>query len=878
MLSWVRNALHHSSSGALTEREREPLVTEEVHQIDPYHSPANDTSFMWNNRECHGVALHQAVLDEDYDKVVKFLDEEAGFVSRRFYYETVFNKKAQEGSGEPIHLAVSRKSVKIVELLIERQAALDAMVTRDHKPHYDVLHAAVFREGLGGDYDIVKTLLDAKAAPSQNLDGHWPLHKAYQTGGEAFNIIPLLRDDMDSRGLLTEVEENPDKETPLQLGIRMRKLTGQQLSQVASLTGFTLKTFVKSEPHSIIHFVERFQSHHDNDAKALAALIGPQELCETLRSFPKAGLKLLEATTAQPEAENPGRHPLPTRMSFAANGFIERCRFLFNPPAEMHAHICSDSAWLGSSPAWHAKFRSRQGKPVYDVNIQVCYLDGLASADFLDAVLEADDDEIYLNRMTKGVIDVVWWGGAFKIDLLQLCITIIGLLLLIWDRYVFDLLEASEEENRHAFNETADLRLLRPHGGIDPAVDGPGGSHVHGFVPHSARVFIGARGILDLLHEFLQIFGYFKRGEGWKYLDLGNMYDITRAIMAFLFYFNPTNSCLQMFLICIYWFRLLEVSVSENMMRELLPITCLVEGLGPSFAVFCVAMAASAHAEWVLTDLPLWPDVIHQTFALLITAELPAVTVSGFNLSISYALVLAFSVFFLNIFIGVIGENYSAYKEAVTASLLKKKAGLCYTFLMRAEFLPTHLVPRPVALATTMFGFLLLTIGVFCEILGKRYMHPICLFLPGLSICFLACYQDKEDLWSGALGNRNGCCCSRGAYQVVDDSDRLESNYSAAVIDSNPKPLHAISSVSTNRLSRLVRSTEWSGPPGLAYVWVCERLQREDISEEDTLQASIDDLKEKIETLQAMLENSSASDHAGHTVSMLARKAPVHPE
>mmetsp|Transcript_27503 Transcript_27503/g.78723 ORF Transcript_27503/g.78723 Transcript_27503/m.78723 type:complete len:810 (+) Transcript_27503:58-2487(+) len=720
--------------------------------------PPGSVAVWWNNRECCGTALHKAVLAESLEEVRDFLDADPECVHQRFSYETSFQGKSQEGSGEPIHLAVTRQSVEILQLLIERRASLDSMVTRDRLPHYDVLHAAVFCEGRGGQSDIVKCLLDAKAPPTQNLEGHYPLHKAYQTGGGAFGSISILRDDMEERGLLKEVEESTTVETPLLIGIKVRKLTGEQLSQVASLTPFSLKVFLNHEPLSIPSFMERYEREHAYEhGKDLAEHVTLDCLCKCLREYPLAAGVLLTCLTGSPEVENPGWHPLPTRMSFASQTRFDYVKNFFNPPKTMYSALSFDDEWLFDSgsfeaPPWHQVFETGKQRPIFDVSVEVCFLPEVTSTEFFCAVLDANEAYIYENKVTRGALDVVWWGGAYKVDILQLFVTIVGLVLLLWDRFLYDLEIGSLEQ------QSAQARMLRPHGaqshGGDEGSRPSSSAHLMetDFKTMLAHDFIGARGIIDIFYELLQLGGYVKKGMAWKYFDAGNMFDIGRAILAFMFYCESENLTIQACLILLYWFRLLEVSFSENLMRELLPITQLVKGLAPSSVVCLIAVLACTHAKWVMEKKPLWPDTFYDSFTLLITAGLPEVSSSGFNLCYAFFAVCSFSVFFLNIFIGVIGENYANEKDSAAVSLLRKKSGLCCTFLMRAQLIPCNLMSRRLAnaLLYTGIGVILFCAGakILCPALHFPLNYPLSCFVLAQFMCMLACYQDPEGGWA----------------------------------------------------------------------------------------------------------------------------------
>lgn len=709
--------------------------------------------FNWNNRECRGTELHAAVLAEDLEAVREVLDMDPGLLQRRFTYETKFEGKVQEGSGEAIHLAVTRSSVAVVRLLIDRGAALDSMVSRDHKPHYDVLHAAVFSEGRGGQSGVISLLLDAKAPATPNLAGEYPLHKAYQIGACAFDSIPRLRQDMEEQGLLEQVEnaygfEPKGPRSPLQAGIHFGKLTGEQLAQVASMTPVSLKIFLHDEPRSIPMFLSRMKSENTQLCpKELSQFVTMQDLCKCLRTCPESADVLLTGLLGEPDVDNPGWHPLPTRIWWGPRNRVEALRNLCNPSRVVYGTYQRTPSWEFCSvsfkaPDWHEDITGKFAAPIRDVDIQVCFLPEPVSAEFLAALLASENDEIFSNVVVRGTLNEVWWRGAWKVDLLQLLITTIGLFLLVLERanLEFDMFYADARELRwHS-------PFLMIHG-VPQLPDVQEILHTNSRV--AARFFL-ARGLVDMLQELVQLIGYWAIGRTSEFFSFYNAFDIFRALLAISFSWTKESPEVQVLLILICWFRLLEVSFSENLMRELLPITKLIKGLAPSGVVCCIAVCAFTHAKWVMVAKPMWPDVFYESFSLLITASLPEPSSSNSTLMFAYVSVTIFTVFFLNIFITVISENYSNEKQNAALSFQKKKCGLCLTFLIRAAVLPCQLASasteRLVVLLAAACGLLVLVLD--CMHYPFVQSWSMMAFAVLHSISQLMCYQDNSDVWA----------------------------------------------------------------------------------------------------------------------------------
>lgn len=698
--------------------------------------------FKWNNRLCTGMPFHGYVLHEELQLVEEFLEMDRHHVHAQFSYE------AQPGNvvctGEPIHLAVTRSSVPIVEALIHARANLGSCVRQGLEDHYDVLHAAVFSEGRGGLSEVVKCLLDAKAPPTKNHEGHYPLHLAFQNGGSAFALIPMLRQDMQERGLLGEVEcdREGSVKTPLELGIENGKLTREQLVQVAPTTPVSLRTFLRVEPICVPAFLLRLKAENCSiPPEQLVEFVTVADVCTCLRECSDSVCALLDGLLSEPLVENPGWHPLPMRLSFAPRSRLEVVRNIFNPPRFNLCTYQREKTWAFDAvafhaPAWHAEWTQKE-HPILDVGIKVCHMPEIVCADVFHELCHAEGD-VFGHPLVRSMVNLVWWQGACKVDIMQLFLTMVGLILMVVDQgNIFgDATEDGEARRLVHLTNTTDGGPL----GLDVA---PAQK-----IPYRAALFIGARGVVDLVHEGLQFAGCVRLGRAKDYLTMGNCWDVFRAVLAIRFYCQQDeDDTIQVFLILISWFRLLEMSFSEYYMKELLPITMLAKGLAPSTIVCCVAVCAFTHARWAMFDSPLWPDIFYDTFALLITAGIPAEN-DTWILLFSYIAVSCFTVFFLNIFISVISENYAAEKGAAAVSFERKKYGLCYTFLIRALMLPGRLMSTP-----AMIFWTCASVVVQCFMLAaSEFSAPASASLCGLvfaqGLMLLCCYQDPAESWS----------------------------------------------------------------------------------------------------------------------------------
>ena len=152
-----------------------------------YHCLLTQVTFMWSNQVCYGSQFHLEVLNGDEQEVFRQLSQGAD-VFEAFHYKSQIQSQGIT-EGQPIHLAASRGHIAVVDVLLRFGASLETWVMRDDQKIYDVLHAAVHREGFGGSEEMIDFLGEKKAdimsANSVN-DNHWtPLHVAFQTGNEA---------------------------------------------------------------------------------------------------------------------------------------------------------------------------------------------------------------------------------------------------------------------------------------------------------------------------------------------------------------------------------------------------------------------------------------------------------------------------------------------------------------------------------------------------------------------------------------------------------------------------------------------------------------------------------------------------------------------
>ncbi|CAE8720068.1 unnamed protein product, partial [Polarella glacialis] len=438
----------------------------------------------------------------------------------RFTYETVFMGQVQEGSGEAIHLAASRGHVEVVKLLMQARAELSTTVSRSGKNHYDVLHAAMFAEGRGGSQDMISHLFEVKAEMSKNLDGKYPLHVAFQTGNVP--VITLLRTFLAAAGVNDEDYKDPKVALPLEMGISAGKMSEEQLSEAAELTTHTLSTFIHNCPQCIPTFLDRLEKETSVKAVDLAKNLTRFDVATVLRESPTAACALLAHTTSEPECENRGWHPLPSRVSFANRSMLEEFRSMFNPPKSSITFYEKDHVWSFDSqtfqaPEWHNTLIDRSyGRPIIDADIRVCHIPDIICAEVFAALCDDVNDDVPEILHNDDVIDAAvthtFWNGCSKVDMTQVMLGIWGLVLLLLENwYVKNLAEPVEQIDEDAISKTPDRLLLRGAGTTG------GNNNLFSFLPQKAVQredlwisisFIAAKGVIDFLQEVVQFLGF----------------------------------------------------------------------------------------------------------------------------------------------------------------------------------------------------------------------------------------------------------------------------------------------------------------------------------------------------------------------------------
>merc|ERR1740121_13913 len=133
---------------------------------------------------------------------------------------------------------------------------------------------------------------------------------------------------------------------------------------------------------------------------------------------------------------------------------------------------------------------------------------------------------MFKDVVVESCIATVWWGGAYRLDVFNVCVTMLGLAILIL-----------EETGTHA-NESGHERRLKPGGGGLMMSLGKNATAIQ--LAHencNFDMFIGARGLVDLLHEILLLAGLITMGRGCDYFSSANMWQLFAAVVGLCFGF-----------------------------------------------------------------------------------------------------------------------------------------------------------------------------------------------------------------------------------------------------------------------------------------------------------------------------------------------------
>ena len=733
--------------------ESSPLMQGRALDVEAAEAPspppfwhASDERFRWNNRACYGHMIHLAAVNGDTRGVQEQLEQGVP-VDRLFYYETIYATR-YVCTGQAIHLAASRGHIEIVSLLLKCHADINACVYRGDEPRYNVLHAAVFKEGTGGSKETVMNLSHMSADIwSVIFNGTGCMHLAFQTGNldtissVEYKMLKSLgvgdAGDVNFRRSLLmgdagDVDIRCPLESPLEVGIRYGKMDSQALAMAAPLTSASLRIFVHHAPECIPEFMGRWSRSWGPMAEQLRLEIS--DIIPLMHDFPEAAAALIHSMTCKPKVASEGWHPLPARVSFASQSWLGRRVQSLLPKTESRSfcEFCCDWDFddtVGQAPEWHDQLTALRDPPVYDAKIQVCKIPNIITPLFFGALPTSVDDEaalsLFKSPVVRAAVSFTFWNGAVWMDMAQLLLGLWTLTLILIETSLL------------CETDTLDS-MFYPSFPIPPT---NGSQSV-------VADWILARAIADLLLELAQLCGCVAIGKSQLYFNSGNLWDICRSIVPLLLLYYPSNRALHVVTVLIYWFRLLEGAPITRMGHDLLPLKRLLFGLAPTMFFTFLGFCSFTHAMFVADGRvdQAWSDVLFNSFVLLVTQGLPASPPEDtIKLLLLYVGVLVFSVFVLNIFIGIISEELEHGREQTELLFHSARTASCSTFLLRVCVLPCDLLGGRGALVlgclAALFSMALQAAALHSGWHLPGYPHQLLTFLCSQLTIFLSAIQ-----------------------------------------------------------------------------------------------------------------------------------------
>ena len=685
------------------------------------HASDERRQFFWNYRPCVGHRIHLAALRGDMAAVQEQLEQGVS-VDRLFYYETFYKSRPVSTlGGQAIHLAASRGHLEVVSLLLNWHADINACMYGRGKPESNVLHIAVFSEGRGGSEGIVMNLCHMSADIwSLTEYGIGCMHIAFKTGNldtirSVQKHMPTLQwmDDAEGVDFRCPRRRYGDK-FPLEFGIMLGKMDSQALAMAAPLTSASLRIFVHQAPECIPEFMRRWSRIEGPAAEKLVLDIS--DIIHLMHDFPEAAASLIQSMTCKPKVASEGWHPLPARLSFASQSSLGRRARSLLPKTESRSFYELSCGWdfderTGVAPQWHEQLTdlALREPPMYDAKIQVCKIPNIISPLFFGALPTSVDDEaalsLFASPVVRAAVSFTFWNGAVWMDMAQLLLGLWTLtLILIETSLLF--------ETKDTLDSIFYPSFIPPTNGSQSVV----------------ADWIVARAIADLLLELAQLWGCVAIGKSQLYFNSGNMWDICRSILPLLLLYYPSNRALHVATVLIYWFRLLEGAPITRMGHDLLPLKRLLFGLAPTMFFTFLGFCTFTHAMFVADGRvdQAWSDVLFDSFVLLVTQGLPASPPEDtIKLLLLYVGVLVFSVFVLNIFIGIISEQLEHGREQTDLLFHSARTASCSTFLLRVRVLPCNMVGGRCALVLGCLAALFSMALQAAALHSGWHLHPL---------------------------------------------------------------------------------------------------------------------------------------------------------
>lgn len=537
--------------------------------------------------------------------------------------------------------------------------------------------------------------------------------------------------EADIAGATCEKDLNSiELQAPLTLAIQMATMKMKDLVLSAEPSSYSLKLFMKDCPEAVPLFLQRMKNLGILKDVLHQANLTSLDVAAVLRESVSAAESILDCATSRPLCDEE-HYPLPRNVSFAARNYEQAVWNMLNRgmwSVEVFTVLDSYDAWhyRGWKSAWHQTLTNTKfGRPIRAPEIRVCHIPDLISPQLFVALASSDTDcKIFGNRCVAFLVAHVFENHAGPVEFVR-CLVNLWILILL---------------NLHTW-------YLHEPESMQSAV-----------IVVSVR-FLAAQSVVEIIWEGVQLYGYASIGQARDYLKFENFNDFFWAVLPSYLWYDPQCEVVMLLTIFLYWSRiLLFASFCEPIGRTLQPFTNILQNLGPVLFITLIAFAAFSHAFFSLRRSS-FDESLYGSFVTLIAAGLPSEPSDNeLQAILLYVSVTFFTVFILNIFIGVIGEEYSRLKEECDLGFKQLRAKMCMEYILRKHFFQIHICSKTMSKLVCLTA---LSIGLTIQFIsvcnnGHRYAN-----LEGASYVMLLC------LMHGAFYN------SPGSHKLVapDEDD-----------------------------------------------------------------------------------------------------------
>eukprot|EP00913_Durusdinium_trenchii_P024088 g22623.t1 len=494
-----------------------------------------------------------------------------------------------------------------------------------------------------------------------------------------------------------------------------------QLNSLSPCYVASLKLFIDRAPECIPSFLQMLGSRREELAEALwpeqkegviptCDRLTSDDLEKLLRNSPSAAEALIESCSFHPPDRSDGYNKLPERVSLGPQNALFRLLGLSQSCFQLKCFYETDAEWK-EERSWHSQLTQtgQHEEEMKEIKIQLCRVPDIITPGFFSAVLGArvgDKPALFLfeSLPVRAAVSFVFWKRAVWTDMLQFIFSLWGLGLLIAETW------RARETNCNgmlanavnATNQTMENPCRQQLTSVFTSswtldIAGKELQHERAVVAD----WIIAKGFVDLILEILQFAGCLFISQKGCYWNFGNFWDLFRSLLPIFLLWFYDSRLLQVLVVLTYWARLLEgATLTEKIGHALLPLQHLLRGLVPAILFTLLGFLALTHALYAVHDQDLdgehqrlWPNSVWGTFTKLIANELDDTPLKD-NMEQVLLLfgVLFFSVFMMNVFIGVINDQYSQEKKTVRLAFQSLRAQSCLTHLLRMRVVPCDLL------------------------------------------------------------------------------------------------------------------------------------------------------------------------------------------